>query len=462
MDAGTNGQYFRGPEWLELTEALLDRLRGKMSLIQPASERRQQVEAALDALYHQAARQHATEGLPPIPQGELREKFLHAFLAYDLVEEFLGDPSVEDIVINGTNLIFLHRTDDGLGKTDRRFETNRELAIFVKKLIVFGGRAEMDPIVDVELADIRGRVNIIQSPFGPQITITRGKVQPFTILHLVQRGMLTYELAAQLWIYVEGMRVRPANLIISGGPGAGKTTLLNAMLSFIPWKDRVVTIEDTLELHTQFLENCSRLESCRRVKTPALVKNTLRMRPERILVGEVRGSEARDLMTTMNLGKYCMGTLHASSARETVLRLQNEPMNVPPVLVNLVDVFIVLRKLNLDGRVTRVVSELVETAGMEQQVVLLSSVWNYDHERQQIVERLPSSTYRDRLAAESGQTPMQIMQETTRRARLLKRMQDSGKCKDIAQVTQMCQLYIEQPAAALAELGVTLHDLDRK
>ena len=435
--------------WLELSDALLERLRGRMSLLQPRDERRQLVADALERLC-----QETNGRFPPLATEAQREEFIRAFLSYDVIETLLEDPAIEDIIINSTNPIFVHRADDGLLKTDRRFRSAAELAVFVKKLIVFAGRSEVDPINDVELFEIRGRVNIIQSPFGPQITIARGKTSPFTILQLIETGMLTDELAAQLWLYVEGLRVRPANLIISGGPGTGKTTLLNALLSFLPWKDRVVIIEDTLELNTAFLEHCSRLESCRRVKTPDLVKNSLRMRPERILIGEVRGEEAQDLMTTMNLGKYCMGTVHASSARETILRLQNEPMNVPPVLVNLVDVFVILRKLNVDGQVTRLVYELVETAGMEQAVVLLSPVWSYDHDRRAVVECSPSSHYRDRLATESGRSPAQIMAEVALRAKVLTAMQASGRFGDIAAVTQFCQRYGDDPAQALAEVGV--------
>lgn len=440
---------FTESQWLDLTEELLKRLRGRLSVIQPAAERAEVVTATLESL----SREHLHNDLPDVSDETLRRRFLAAFLSYEPIEVFLSDPTVEDIMINGTEPIFLHRTGQGQVKTDRRFASARELTLFVQKLLVFAGRAEVEPISDFELADIRGRVNIIQSPFGPQITITRSKAQPFTILQLIETGMMTYELAAQLWIYVEGLRVRPANLIISGGPGTGKTTLLNALLSFIPWQDRVVTIEDTLELNTQCLENCARLESCRRVKTPDLVKNSLRMRPERILVGEVRGAEAHDLMTTMNLGKYCMGTLHASTARETILRLQNEPMNVPPVLVSLVDVFVILRKLNLDGRIARVVYELVETAGMEQQIVLLSKVWGYDHQARRIVETSPSSTYRDHLSEESGRTPPDLIAETARRAAVLRRMQESGQFPDILAVTRFCQRYSDDPASALAELG---------
>ena len=433
-----------------LTQALLERLRGRMNLIQPAAERRALVAETLGGLLAD----HHGNGFPALATEPERRAFVERFLAYDCIEELLADPSVEDIVINSTSPIFVHRAGEGLMKTERRFATARALDLFVRKLIVFGGRSEVDPINDLELADVRGRVNIVQSPFGPQITIARGKTQPLTILQLIDTGMLSHELAAQLWLYVEGLRVRPANLLISGGPSAGKTTLLNALLSFLPSKDRTVIIEDTLELNTSFLENCSRLESCRRVKTPALVKNSLRMRPERILVGEVRGEEANDLMTTMNLGKYCMGTLHASTARETVLRLQHEPMNVPPVLVSLIDVFVILRKMNTAGQVRRVVSELVESAGMEKEVVLLSTVWSYDVAKGKTVECAPSSVYRDKLAAESGRAAREIMEETARRAEVLARMSASGRFSDIASVTCFCQRYSDDPAQAMVELGM--------
>ncbi|MDP3723595.1 MAG: ATPase, T2SS/T4P/T4SS family [Candidatus Omnitrophota bacterium] len=435
-------------QWSYLTDLLIERLRGRMSLIQPAEERRQLVAGALEALYRERGQDH----LPEFATETSRQEFLRAFLSYDLIEEFLADPSVEDVMINATEPIFVHKTGMGLVKTERRFASIGDVTRLVNKLIVFAGRAELDPINDVELADARGRVNIISSPFGPQITITRGKPNPLTILQLIEDGMLPYEAAAQLWLYVEGFRVRPANLLIAGGPGAGKTTLLNALLSFIPPRERLVTIEDTLELNTGCLENCSRLESCRRVKMDALVKNSLRMRPERIVVGEVRGVEAQDLMTAVNLGKYCMSTVHASSARETVLRLQHEPMHVPPILVSLLDALVVLRKLNVEGRVARVVAEVVEVAGLEQQVVLLSPIWTYEQERHRLVESSPSSVYRDRLALESGRSAVQIMEETRRRAEVLRRMHQVGRFTTIEAVTQCCQLYSDHPEQALAQL----------
>ena len=149
---------------------------------------------------------------------------------------------------------------------------------------------DIPEIMNLELPDNGGRVNIVQSPFGPQLTITRAKAHPLSIIDLIDKNALSYELAAQLWIYAEGLSVKPANIIIAGGPGAGKTTMLNAVLSFIPPGERLVVIEDTLELNTSVLHECSRLESNENVNLQDLVKNSLRMRPDRIVY---RGGQGR-------------------------------------------------------------------------------------------------------------------------------------------------------------------------
>ncbi len=449
---------YQQPMWADARDALLNRLRGRMNLIQSAAERIEVTLAALNELYRHATADDALAHLDTEPR---RREFAEAFLSYDLVEEFLEDPSVEDVMINGLDLIHIHQTDRGLVRTDKRFASSQELDLFVKKLIIFGGRSTVETINDLELAGIRGRVNVVLSPLGPQITITRAKEQPLSILQLIAGGLLSEELAAQLWMYIEGLGIRPANLLIGGGPGSGKTTLLNALLSFIPRDERLVIIEDTLELNTQFLGNCSRLESSREVTMAALVKNSLRMRPDRILVGEVRGEEARDLMTAVNIGKYCMGTLHASNARETVIRLQNEPMNVPEILVNLVDVLIVLKRIKHDHGIRRIVNDVVETAGLEQHVVLLSTVWAYDYERKETREMSPSIVCRDRLATSAGVNPLHVMREIARRAWVLKLMRERPELLEIGETTRFCQTYVASPAEAVQELGLTLEQLDR-
>ncbi len=249
------------------------------------------------------------------------DAFFKEFVSYGIIDEFLADPEVEDVMINYLLPVYIHKTDTGLMKTDKRFSSWEDLDLFIRKLIIFSGRTQIKKINNVELAEIRGRVNIVYSPYGPQITITRAKERPLGIIELIKNGTLNSQIAAQFWLYVEGLRgIKPANILVAGGPGSGKTTFLNALFNFIPKEDRIVVIEDTLELNTELEENCSHLESDEDTTLADLVKNALRMRPDRVIVGEVRGKEAQDLMTAMNIGKCCMGTLHASTARETIMQ----------------------------------------------------------------------------------------------------------------------------------------------
>lgn len=383
------------------------------------------------------------------------KKFAEDFLSLEIISEFLNDPDVEDIVIDGLKPIFLHSSRRGFIKTDKQFANNVELELFIKKLIIFSGRTNIDhigEIVNIELPDNSGRVNIVQSPFGSQLTITRAKPHPLSVLDLIERETLSYELAAQLWLYVEGMSAKPANIIIAGGPGAGKTTLLNAMLAFIPPKDRLVVIEDTLELNTTAQAECSRLESDGNVSLADLVKNSLRMRPDRIVIGEVRGAEAKDLMTSMNVGRYCIGTLHASTAREAIIRLQNEPMNAPSVLINLVDIFVIMKKIESTGRVRRVVNELVETAGLEQKEVLICPVWKYDTDADKFMELGPGP-YRDHLARAKGVYPTEVIKEVKQRAELLRKLKRLNKTSH-DEITKFCGLYSVDKEKALAELKI--------
>lgn len=438
------------PERIEVENEILDKLSGKIFLLQDIIRKRDVIFQAFLEVYNSSPR---CQKFIRKSRGLELEGFFKEFFSYGIIEEFLSDQEVEDIMINYLSPIYIHKTKIGMIKTERRFSSQEELDLFIKKLIVFSGRKTTRKINNLELSEIKGRVNIVYSPFGPQITITRAKEKPLSIIELIKSNTLSPQLAAQLWLYVEGLGVKPANLIISGGPSSGKTTLLNAFFSFIPENERIVVIEDTLELNTALEENYSRLESDPEVTLADLVKNALRMRPDRIIVGEVRGKEAQDLMTAMNIGKYCMGTLHASTARETIMRLENEPMNVPEVLINLVDVFVIMRRYNIEGKIQRVVGELVETAGMEKKIVLLSSLWSYDLANAQFQELAVSSIYRDRLAQMSGKSVKDIMDELKQRANLLKVLLEKD-IKDINAVAEVCRKYLKNRQALMSELGL--------
>lgn len=440
-------------ERIEIENQILDKLAGKIFLLQDVTRKRDIIfQAALEVFnsFPSYALAHKSKELD-------KDVFLQEFFSYGIIEEFLADPDVEDIFISYLSPIYVRKTKIGLLKTDKRFLSREELDLFIKRLIIFSGKKGLEKINNVELADIKGRANIVYSPFGPQITIGKTKEKPLSIIELVKTGTLTPALAAQFWLYVEGLGVKPANILIAGGPGAGKTTLLNALLSFLPRQDRLVLIEDTLELNTDLLEYCSRLESDAETTLADLVKNSLRMRPDRVIVGEVRGKEAQDLMTVMNIGKYCMGTLHASTARESVLRLENEPMNVPSVLMNLVDVFVIMRRYTEGGQPKRVVGELVETAGMEKETVLLSPVCNYDFSKCQF-HPTQGGVYRDRLSQISGKTPKDIIDELTVRAKFIEVLAERNVV-EIAQVTVFFHQYINDPVSACAQLGFKREEL---
>ncbi len=441
-------------ERIAIENEILERLAGKIFLLQDIAHKREIIFQTFLEVYNSTSGQGMVSKLHNLDL----ETLFNEFLSYGVIDKLLADPDVEDIMINHLSPIYVHKTKSGLVKTENKFSTREELDLFIKKLVIFSGRKTIHKINNVELVEIKGRGNIVYSPFGPQITITRAKERPRSIIELVGNGTLNPEITAQLWLYVEGIGIKPANIIISGGPGTGKSTLLNALLSFIPTNDRIVVIEDTLELNTDLEENCSRLESDEDTSLADLVKNSLRMRPDRIIVGEVRGQEAQDLMTAMNIGKYCMGTLHASTARETIIRLQNEPMNVSEVLVNLVDVFVIMRRYSLNGKISRVVGELVETTGRAGKTVLLSSLWTYDLGSASFCESAVSSEYRDRLAQVSGKASVEIMEEIAVRANIIRLLVKKG-IKEMKDVTAFCRKYATDPQAAIEELGAKRKDL---
>ncbi|TRZ95273.1 CpaF family protein [bacterium] len=441
-------------ERMEIENEILDKLSGRIYLLQDLTHKHEVISQAFLEVYNTPRCQRFIKK----SRGLELEKFFNEFLSYGIIEDFLADPTVEDIMINYLLPIYIHRTKVGMVKTDKKFDSREEIDLFIKKLIFFSGRRTINKINNVELSEIKGRVNIVYSPFGPQITITRAKEKPLSIVDLIKTGCLNAEIAAQFWIYVEGLGIKPANIVISGGPGAGKSTLLNALFSFIPSCDRIVVIEDTLELNTEFEENCSRLESDEETTLADLVKNSLRMRPDRVIVGEVRGREAQDLMTSMNIGKYCMGTLHASTARETIMRLQSEPMNISETLINLIDVFVIMRRYNTNGKIYRVVGELVETGGLEKKMVLLSTLWTYDLTQRTFAESAVSSIFRDKLAQISGVSARDIIKETKLRTNLIKILVERN-INDTAELTKFFRKYVLDPNAAIGDLGLKKEEL---
>ncbi len=368
------------------------------------------------------------------------------------IDDYLVAEDVEDIMINNVKNIFLYTNSMGGVKADVKVASRKELEIFVKKLKMYATTdTANDNIFDVHLPN-GSRANIVQSPIGADITIRNYRQHAMSIIDLINRGEISYNLAGRLWLYSEGMGTRPANMLIGGLPAAGKTTLLNAMFSFFRPEERIVVIEDTYELNTETQENCVRLETSPSITTRDLVQNSLRMRPDRIIIGEVRGEEAKDMMTSMNIGRISMSTIHASSARDIVTRLQHTPMNIEKDVIPLIDAMIVITQTRENGKMVRRISQVSEVAGMETQV-LLSDLYSYNYKTHSSSEIFPSVTYRDLLSKLTGVPPNEIVTEEQRRGRILERLNTMG-LRDMRSINEFCKDYYDDPEGAAAKIGI--------
>jgi pilus assembly protein CpaF len=259
---------------------------------------------------------------------QAESEVLDEVMGYGPIQRFLDDPSITEVMINGADAVYVER-HGRIEKTRARFLSDDHLMRIIHKIVTPLGRRvdESSPMVDARLPD-GSRVNAIIPPLavdGPHVTIRKFSRRPYTPDDLVGFGTLSEEIKDFLRACIVGK----LNVVISGGTGSGKTTTLNALSSFVPHDERIVTIEDAAELqlqqpHVITLESRPpNLEGKGEVTIRQLVRNSLRMRPERIIVGEVRGGEALDMMQAMNTGHQgSLGTVHANSTRDMLSRLE--------------------------------------------------------------------------------------------------------------------------------------------
>ena len=258
----------------------------------------------------------------------LRTAIFHSIRKLDILQQLVDDPSVTEIMINGVDNLFIER-DGKLDKYDVSFESKEKLEDVVQQIVASCNRVvnEASPIVDARLEN-GSRVNIVLSPIalnGPIITIRRFPENPMTMERLIGFGALTEHLRDYLKVLVKS----GYNIFISGGTGSGKTTFLNALSGYIPKDSRVLTIEDNAELQIRGVPNLVRLEArnanvegCKEITIRDLIKSSLRMRPDWIIVGEVRGSECVDMLQAMNTGHMAMSTGHSNSAEDMLARIE--------------------------------------------------------------------------------------------------------------------------------------------
>jgi pilus assembly protein CpaF len=381
--------YMVGSEYQDLKSRIHDRLLDVLDF------------SLLDSLDRQALRQEIVKLVEQILAGETvplnsreRERLVKEVqdevLGLGPLEPFLQDPTISDILVNTHKQIYVERRGK-LELTEARFKDDSHLRKIIDRIVSNVGRRidESSPMVDARLPD-GSRVNAIIPPLavdGPILSIRRFAVDPLKLEDLVALKTLTPEIGA---FFREIVRAR-LNVLIAGGTGSGKTTMLNVLSSFIPSTERIVTIEDSAELqlrqeHVVRLETRPpNIESKGQVTQRDLVRNSLRMRPDRIIVGEVRGDEALDMLQAMNTGHDgSLSTIHSNSPRDALLRLETmvamAGLNIPTKFVrhyisSALDILVHTTRLT-DG--SRKLVSLQEVTGMEGETINLQEIFLFE------------------------------------------------------------------------------------
>jgi pilus assembly protein CpaF len=319
----------------------------------------------------------------------LIEEIEYEVTGYGPIQPYLDDPSVDDIIVNGHKTIYVERSGE-LEERQSRFRDDNHLMNIIQRIVSPIGRRvdESSPYVDARLPD-GSRVNVIIPPValdGPMLSIRKFREQPFQAKEMVRMGTMSNEMLSYL---VSAVRAR-LNVLICGGTGSGKTTLLNVLSGFIGSKERVVTIEDTAELRLQ-QRHVVRLET--RPRTPDnpaseitardLMRNVLRMRPDRIILGEVRGTEAIDMLQAMGTGHHgSMATIHANTTRDAMDRLEiliglgemrAEPRTLRRYIASIVHLIVHVNRCAGGRRV----DSIAEISGVEGDTYTLNEMFRY-------------------------------------------------------------------------------------
>lgn len=326
---------------------------------------------------------------------------------FGLLDSIIKDETITEVMINGPDNIFIEQKGR-LFKLDKKFESQRRLEDIIQRIVGLAGREvnQANPICDTRLPD-GSRVNVVLPPIalcGPTITIRKFSKTPMTIEKLIAYGSITEEIAHKLELLVKAKY----NIFISGGTGSGKTTFLNALSNYIPKDERVITIEDSAELQIKGVENLVSLETrnanasgAGQVTIRDLIKSSLRMRPERIIVGECRGGEALDMLQAMNTGHDgSLSTGHANSTEDMLSRLETMVLQgsaglpleaIRQQIASAVDIIIHLSRLRDKSRKTM---EITEVVGYENGKVLLNPLYVFEEDENSTLEKVSGTLKR--------------------------------------------------------------------
>ncbi|MDI9618091.1 ATPase, T2SS/T4P/T4SS family [Methanothermobacter sp.] len=391
---------------------------------------------------------------------KLAKQISQEMLGYGELDPLIKDDDLEEIMVIGVNKpVFVYHRKMGMMITNVVFKNDDDIKAIIDLIARQVNRRidQQTPILDARLPD-GSRINATippVSPDGSTLTIRKFRKDPFTVVDLINFKTMSSHLAAFLWVCTDGLGVKPCNAIVAGGTGSGKTTTLNTISAFVPPTERIITIEDTLELqlpHTHVLRMETRppnIEGKGELDMDTLVKNSLRQRPDRVIVGEVRGGEAITLFTALNTGHSGFGTLHANTARETITRLINPPMNVPRIMIPALDFIIMQNRMyRPEGGSIRRITEVAEVVGMEEGNVQLNRVfeWNSVTDKVEYVG-IASQTLRE-IAELRAISINEIEEEIERRRLVLEYLADEN-IRSIDEVGHYINEYYRDPDGVL-------------
>ncbi|MCR5249437.1 MAG: CpaF family protein [Lachnospiraceae bacterium] len=371
----------------EIRERLKEHIMGQIDLSREMTD--EEVREIVDNCIVGHGREYA---LALKEKQELSRDLFYAIRRLDILQELTDDPKVTEIMINGKDHIFIERAGR-LYRWEKSFSSDEKLQDVIQQIVAKCNRSvnEASPIVDARLEN-GSRVNVVLAPValnGPIVTIRRFPEKPIQMEDLKRFGAITQEVID----FLQKLVVAGYNIFISGGTGSGKTTFLNALSNFIPKDERIITIEDSAELQILGVPNLVRLETrnanvegCKEITMRDLIKSSLRMRPDRIVVGEVRGSEALDMVQAMNTGHDgSLSTGHANSAADMLARLETMilmGMDLPlsairGQLASGIDIIVHLGRLRDKSRK---VLQVVEVLGCRNDVIETSVLFEFEEE----------------------------------------------------------------------------------
>ena len=379
------------------------------------------------------------------------EAVVREMVGYSLIDALVGDDQLEEIMIVGPGkpVYVFHRKYEMM-KTNIIFYEDSDIRNLVERIgRAVGRRIDVQvPMLDARLPD-GTRVNATFPPAsidGSTLTLRNFRKVTLSVIDLINYGTLDFETAALLWVATDGLGAYPANVLIAGGTASGKTTTLNVLCSFVPNSERIVTIEDTAELSLP-LEHWLRME----VRPPSLegtgeitmndlVKNSIRMRPDRIIVGEIRGEEGYTMFAAMNTGhRGVMGTVHANSAQETLVRIASPPINVPSVMISALNLIVMQNRIH-DRRLgtLRRVTEIAEVVTLDVGKPEIQVTHSWDPVKDKMSATGVDSIFFQLLRKYTGLSNDGILAELKERENLLRQLSQNGirGTKEICSVTQ--------------------------